>query len=308
MSLKKAAIFPSSGIGDALLFLIAAQALKNNGYQVTIFHNSILSLASLIPSYQLLPFPSTTLKEILPSFDFILCQYDDSKAKKELLSLRNDHFFLFYPTYKETKHGPLSSYDQVFDPHLSMVKNLTNSLSLLFPQKIDPNLVFSIPPDKIHRRYKNRVAIHPLSGQKEKNWSAKKYLLLAKKLQNLGFQPFFILSPLERSLFLLEHGSDIPAPELPTLFDLGLFLYESGYFIGNDSGPGHLASSLNIPFITLADEKKRMALWRPDWNEGRLITPPSFIPNFKPFRLKKNYWGSFISIRKVLRTLHSFTC
>ena len=54
-STLKAAILPSTGIGDALIFLQAADTLKKQGYDVSFFHSSIKSLSPCISSSSIYP-------------------------------------------------------------------------------------------------------------------------------------------------------------------------------------------------------------------------------------------------------------
>jgi hypothetical protein len=81
---------------------------------------------------------------------------------------------------------------------------------------------------------------------------------------------------------------------------LAAFIFESGYHIGNDSMLGHLASNLNIPNLIIANDKRRMDLWRPGWRYGFIVLPPQWLPQFRPFRWKKDHWQHLISVKKVL--------
>ena len=44
---------------------------------------------------------------------------------------------------------------------------------------------------------------------------------------------------------------------------------------------GHRASSLGVPDLVIAGHAKRIKQWRPGWTEGKVITPPSWLPNWK---------------------------
>lgn len=45
------------------------------------------------------------------------------------------------------------------------------------------------PKNLTHHKYINRVVIHPTSKQEFRSWQKKKFIKLAKKLQQLDYQP-----------------------------------------------------------------------------------------------------------------------
>jgi hypothetical protein len=53
----------------------------------------------------------------------------------------------------------------------------------------------------------------------------------------------------------------------------------------------------------LAQDEKQMRLWKPGWTQGALLFPPSWLPNQKPFQIRKKYWGFFIPIRRVIDSI-----
>jgi ADP-heptose:LPS heptosyltransferase len=77
--------------------------------------------------------------------------------------------------------------------------------------------------------------------------------------------------------------------------------------IGNESGLSHLASSLNVPTLVIAGLKKRILQWQPGWGAGRIIYPPSWVPNMKGLRLRDHYWQKFITPYKVEREFAKLT-
>jgi predicted DNA-binding transcriptional regulator len=42
-----------------------------------------------------------------------------------------------------------------------------------------------------------------------------------------------------------------------------------------------------------------MRLWRPGWHPGAVVTPPSWLPNWKGFRIREQKWKLFISVNSV---------
>src|SRR5262249_8522296 len=96
---------------------------------------------------------------------------------------------------------------------------------------------------------------------------------------------------------LLMENMDLP--ELPDLDAVTRYIYESSWFIGNDSGLGHLASNLGIKTVTLGMRFRVMQRWRPAWVEGLVLIPPKWLIT-RP--LKERFWKYFISVNQVMRT------
>ena len=149
---------------------------------------------------------------------------------------------------------------------------------------------FVPPTGLIYRRTKRRIAIHPTASSIEKIWPKEKFLWAAEKLRKDGYEPVFTVAPEERK----EWGG----PMFSTLEDLASFIYESGAFLGNDSGTGHLASLLNIPHLIIGGNGLQMPLWRTGWHPGRVALPPRWLMRFKPLRRR---WDFFVSKKSVIK-------
>jgi len=101
-----------------------------------------------------------------------------------------------------------------------------------------------------------RVAIiHPGSGGREKCWHLDNYLSVASKLAQQGLEVLFVLGPAEQERFGEAQISRIAAAaaclrEAP-LADVLAALSSASVFVGNDSGPAHLAAGLGVPTVVL---------------------------------------------------------
>lgn len=307
MTLDEVAVIPSSGIGDGLIMMVAAHRLACQGYNVTTFSKPLMQLKSWFQHHNFKERPEIeNAEEIFSSFDLIVLQNDNSPLAKLLIELfkkgKIHALSTFYPSYEEKKHDSLLPLDRVFDATKPMVDNIARAISsILGLNHISKNNGLLIPFPLSHRKYKNRVIIHPSSKDPNKNWCAKKYVRLAKLLENEGFYPVFAVS-LEEQPFWIEQVKDLfDVPSLPSLSDLASLIYESGFMIGNDSATGHLSSNMQLPTLIISNHEKRMKLWRPGWYKGDVITPSKFIPNFKGSRLRETKWQHFISEKKVFK-------
>ncbi len=300
----RAAVLPATGIGDALLMMIASHQLQAQGYEVTTFHAILPELHTWFPYHRLTPSSSA---ESLSDFDLIVAENDNSPRIATLRTTLRDKLAIFYPTYLAHKHGPLGSLDQVFDPQLPMAENIARAAANMLQCAYSKANGIQAPNHLMHRAHRNTIAIHPTSSQLDKNWLPKRYVTLAKALRTQGFSPFFCTSPQERSswIWLEDEGFDVPL--FPSLTALAERIYQAGFMVGNDSVTGHLASNLSIPSLIIANDARRMRLWRPGWLEGKVVTPADWIPNLKPLRLREAHWQKWISVRKVLTAFDELT-
>lgn len=311
--MKTAAVLPALGIGDAILMMIASHQLFQSGFRVTTFHDNLPELASWFPNQNFEKNRSDDeLIERLQKFDLIIAENDNSpRIKKLIAAFRKktpDRLSIFYPTYSQAKHDPQHSLDKVFDPNRPMAENIGKAIaSLLAISEPSTHNGISPPLPLQHRSRPNRIIIHPTSRVPSKNWSSRKFLKLAERLRDQGYDPHFCVSPSERTSWekVIETGCGLP--HFPNLSELAAFIFESGFHIGNDSLLGHLASNLNIPTLIIADDEMRMRLWRPGWSSGQVVIPPQWLPNPRIFRWKKNHWQHLISVRKVLKTFSKLT-
>ena len=291
----------ADGIGDALITSIATHHLKKEGHDVTTFSSHLNKFGKYVETGKYLPI-TQNWKEILFSFDAVLLQCDDTKRSKEILSLRKEglNLYVIYTNYRLSKHGPLlEGHDYPVDEDKPMVHNVCLAMQALFGIQAKTQNCLAKELPLTHRKFDKRILIHPTSTREDKNWLKSRFLKLARKLEKKGFEPVFIVDPKERHHFP-------NAPIVPTLEDLTTLVYESGYLIGNDSGPVHLASYYQIPHLVIC-QGRQMPLWSPGWLPPRLILPPRWIPNLKGMRLRENKWQHFITTRLVIKELFSLS-
>lgn len=103
------------------------------------------------------------------------------------------------------------------------------------------------------------AVIHAMAATSEKTWPADKFLAVAGNLRAQGFEPVFIGAP----------GDDLRAfsayrTQAASLFELKSLLASASIFIGNDSGPAHMAAASGLPAIVIfsASDPEIWAPWR----------------------------------------------
>lgn len=101
-----------------------------------------------------------------------------------------------------------------------------------------------------------RVAIHPGARKKMKQWRADRFGQIASKLREHYGASIILLggSGEEGLLDIIENEMGFPAVLKScslSLLDMAAVFSECHLFIGNDSGPGHIAAAVGCPTLSL---------------------------------------------------------
>lgn len=304
----KAGVFLHNGLGDGVTCLILANNLQLNGWKVDTYQNTIGSMQSWFPQIPVQSYPPVSeLSRILNTYDWFFVAHNDTdefvlklvEEGKRRFPNRLKVIYL-YPSPNIVKEPYYS--DCLTEPHLPIAENMRLFCErILHLPKITKNNGFIPLPGLVHRRFPQRIAVHPTSARRTRNWPREKFVKLALHLQSEGYRLAFIPGAKEQEEWkeVLDLGFELPV--FQNLDLLARFIYESGYLIGNDSGLGHLASALNIPTLTICRRKKWAQMWAPSFAKGIALTPSSWIPNIKGLRLRDRYWQTFISVGMVRR-------
>lgn len=277
----KICVVCAPGVGDLLIMHIASYELQKAGHDVITV--SPHRFGKWLEEFQ---FGS------LESSDAIFLQHDNSETSKEIKK-NSKTVYTFYGSHKLGKHPPLQKgFDYVCNPKKTMVENVRLALKDLFEIDASGENGMRAPEGLIWKKHEKRIAIHAGSSNPNKNWPLSKFTQFASWAKKKGFDPIFL-------------------PQFPSLEKLTSFIYESSLFLGNDSGPGHIASCLKIPNLIIGKDFKQMRLWRPGWGQNKVITPPQWVPNFKKMRLRETYWSKLITVNSVVKKfaeLSDFKC
>ncbi len=301
---KKCAVVCSQGLGDGLIFLTLSHNLYLNGYEVDTFHPALFSLQRWFPHLPLKPMPE---REEIPatfsSYDKIFINSDATEInrliQKYALATTEKEKWILHPS---TCRGNNLPGDFRFCPDQTIVSNLLNFCTQkLALSKVVRENGCTPPESLVHRKEPKRVVIHPTCKNERRNWSSQKFLKLAHKLREEGYEPSFVTAPFERKRWEWVQYDGFFLPSFSSLDQMASFLYESGYFVGMDSGLGHLASCMQIKTLSIFTNTRKKEFWRPDWAEGTSIAPSSFLPNFKGMRLRDRYGKFLLRPKQVFR-------
>lgn len=303
---RRAAVFLHHGLGDGIACLGLSNNLQLNGWQVDTYQHALLPLQNWCPHLPILREPPLSeLTRILSSYDWFFVTHNDTNDFVLQLVREGKRRFpdrirvmYLYPS-KRMMNEPYYA-DMQIDPSISVPENMVRFCEriLRLPKITKSNGM--IPPEELtHQRYEKRIVIHPTSSREGKNWPKEKYVKLALQLQSEGYEIVFLPGDKTGWEDVIKQGCRIE--EFGSLNALARFIYESGFFIGNDSGLGHLASSLQIPTLTVCRRKTLSHLWAPRFSTGQVVTPSRWIPNIRGFRFRDQYWKKLISVDKMLK-------
>jgi len=116
------------------------------------------------------------------------------------------------------------------------------------------------------RSHDGDVVVHPGSGSRDKCWPVERFLKVIERLRRNRKEVRVLLGEVELERFAdadvksLESAASVRRP--PTYLELFNELRTASLFIGNDSGPSHLAGVMGLPTIALFGPTDP-AVWRP---------------------------------------------
>ncbi|MFS8563805.1 MAG: hypothetical protein LVR00_05620 [Rhabdochlamydiaceae bacterium] len=103
MSLKqKAVVIPSSGIGDALMMMIASEHLRKAGIAVTTIYPKLLELQEWFPEHVFVEAKDFSRDE------WVIVQNNNLPHINVLKNTCRNHLSILYPTYSYNKHGAIT--------------------------------------------------------------------------------------------------------------------------------------------------------------------------------------------------------
>ena len=93
--------------------------------------------------------------------------------------------------------------------------------------------------------------LHPGSGGPRKRWPADRFGALAARLAGRGYRAGVVTGPAECELELELSGAQLQMLRPPDLNNLAGLLATADVYVGNDSGPTHMAAALGVPPVAL---------------------------------------------------------
>lgn len=133
------------------------------------------------------------------------------------------------------------------------------------PAEIPRARLFAAPPAHAGAY----AVIHPVASQPDKTWPADRFLAVVPKL---GVEPIFIAGPGEDLSAFAAYRTRAGAP----LDEVKSLLAGASLFLGNDSGPAHMAAAFGLPAVVLFGSSD-IDVWRPWKTHAEAIASPGGI-------------------------------
>ena len=279
------AVLGGRGLGDNLIEMVLAQNALRCGYQATMFSTILFPLAGWFPQHRILPSLSQErLNTELTGYDWIL----EPKRPKQPVSQQVLDRWVNYEVLYRDDHSQVENM-MAISRRVFSLDNPTDTNGITAPGHLR------------YRRFPDRVCIHPTSAEFSKNWLPERFVRLAHRLAARGFSVVFVMSEPETTVWEPVITGVFPLKGFSNVADCASFVYESGFFIGNDSGGGHLASCLGIPTVSIHGRKGKSIRWRPGWGEVEVVTP---MINLVGSALRQHYWKYFLPVSSVERSFY----
>jgi ADP-heptose:LPS heptosyltransferase len=112
------------------------------------------------------------------------------------------------------------------------------------------------------------AVIHTVAAAPDKTWSAAGFLEVAEHLRSAGIKPVFIGAPSD-DLAVFNGFNTFQS----TLADLKALFARAALFVGNDSGPAHMAAAFGLPVVVFFGASDR-EVWGP-WRTSGTVLPLS---------------------------------
>ena len=151
------------------------------------------------------------------------------------------------------------------------------------------------------------VLIHTGAGQPVRVWPLEHYQRLAACLRQKKIQTQIACDPDQRAWWLRAGETQVASPS--NVKELLILIDQAGVFIGNDSGPGHLAAFCGVPTFTIfgAHLPEWFTPLHPaaEWIEGRACP---YKPCSDYCRFPKPYCLWYITEEEVWTRVEKFVC
>ncbi len=123
------------------------------------------------------------------------------------------------------------------------------------------------------------AVLHPFAAEASKTWPADRFCEVARYLKLWGVRPVFLAGPGDDTSAFGGHAvwrGDLESAKI--------LLSRGAFFIGNDSGPAHMAASFGLPTIVLFGSSNP-AIWSPWRTDSEVVVAPDGLSNVNVSRV-----------------------
>ncbi len=288
---RRVALITSNALGDTLLLMVIVRNLLDHERDVVVFGRAAWALRGWFPDIDIreIPAEDRLCAELAP-FDIVLQMHDHQPVRN--LPAFHPNVRILDPLTTDIWNRP-------------MVTRFTDFCRAEFAlDEVGTHNGLMPRVGLQHRKYTRRVVIHPEASTSDKRWLPHRFLRLARHLERWGYEVAFVMAPEELARWDTLLLSRFAVHTFSNLDGLAAWLYESGWFIGNDSGVGHLAANLGIPTLSLFRRRAVAQRWRPAWGNAHVVLPWQWLPGAS---LKERFWRETLTCSRVLSAFARMT-
>jgi heptosyltransferase III len=137
--------------------------------------------------------------------------------------------------------------------------------------------LFAAPIPLLHPRPRPYAVLHPFASEPAKTWPRENFLAVAKRLNDdFALEPLFVAGENEDLSAFTEYPCFQGAP----LEEVKSLLAGAALFVGNDSGPAHIAAAFGRPVVVLFGASD-IDNWRPWHTENAVLSSPDGIESIE---------------------------
>ena len=118
----------------------------------------------------------------------------------------------------------------------------------------------------------NYAILHPFATTPDKTWAADGFLAVAQHLKQSGLDPIFIGGVVDDFSPFRAFRTISGAP----LSEIKSVIAAASLFVGNDSGPAHMAAALGVPAVVIFGASDP-AIWGPWRTASQVVMAPAGV-------------------------------
>jgi ADP-heptose:LPS heptosyltransferase len=123
------------------------------------------------------------------------------------------------------------------------------------------------------------AVLHPFASTPDKTWSAEKFCEVARYLKLWNIEPVFLGAPWNDMRAFSAH----PTLQGP-LDSAKALLSKAAVFVGNDSGPAHMAAAFGVPCVVMFSVSNP-AIWGPWRTDSEVVVAPEGLQTVSVSRI-----------------------
>ncbi len=146
-------------------------------------------------------------------------------------------------------------------------EHLASAIFWLGVPKTDIPRAKLVAPPAAHNPIVQYAVLHPFASAPEKTWAPDRFLAVAHQLRQAKLEPVIVAGPADDA----TPFSDFAVYQNTPLSQVKALMSGAQLFVGNDSGPAHIAAAFGVPVAVLFGPSNPVT-WAPWRTEAQVLT------------------------------------